>query len=132
MPRVGLRAVAVFERAQEDALTHLSFPGSHPTQSCAQDHHARAPTQGGKEYDEGGGSVPERAEHEYVGHGVNLEGQRGMGAKALPDDGRSRSGRKTKPTTFKTLTIVPVPTRTNYPCTEPLSRGIIQPREAFT
>src|SRR5215213_5143345 len=27
---------------------------------------------------------------------------------------------------------VPVPTRTNYPCTEPLSRGIIQPREAFT
>jgi hypothetical protein len=42
---------------------------------------------------------------DYVGNGDSLEEQRGVGAKALPHDGRPPRTRETKPTTFETLTL---------------------------
>src|SRR5215208_2607322 len=42
---------------------------------------------------------------DYVGSGDSLEEQRGVGAKALPHDGRPPRTRETKPTTFETLTL---------------------------
>jgi hypothetical protein len=42
---------------------------------------------------------------DYVGNGDSLEEQRGVGAKALPHDGRPPRTGETKPTTFETLTL---------------------------
>ncbi len=92
------KAVSVFEAGIEDALTYLSFPGSH---------HAKLRTtnmlerhlQGGQEEDEGGRGLPERDEREHLGNRDSFEEQRGMGSKPLPHDGCSRGSRKTQPTT---------------------------------
>jgi hypothetical protein len=53
---------------------------------------------------EGGWGVPQRDEREHLGHGDSLEEQRGLGAKALPHEGRPPDSAETKPTTFETLT----------------------------
>jgi Transposase, Mutator family len=93
------KAVSLFERGIEDALTYLSFPASH---------HARLRTTNVLERlfkeDEGGGGLPRRDEREHASYGDRLEKQRRVGAKALPHHGRPRSGRETQPTTFETLT----------------------------
>src|SRR5215212_1034962 len=68
------------------------------------DEHARAPLSRDEEENEGGGSVPQRDECEHAGHRDSIEEHRAVGAEALPQDGRPRSGRKDKPTTFETLT----------------------------
>src|SRR5918994_7931443 len=85
----------------------MSSPTSHfPEAPCqaTHDQHAGASVQGGKEEDEGGGGVPQRDEREHLGNRDSVKEQRGVGAKALPHDGCPRSSRKTKPTTFETLT----------------------------
>jgi hypothetical protein len=48
----------------------------------------------------------QRDEREHLGHGDSLEKQRGVGAKALPHDGRPQDSAETKPTTFEALTLV--------------------------
>jgi hypothetical protein len=70
------------------------------------DEHAGEVVQGGEAQYEGGGSVPQRDQREHHGDGDHVEEQRGVGAKALPDDGCPRGSRKTEPTTFETLTSV--------------------------
>jgi Transposase, Mutator family len=99
------KAVSVFEAGIRDALTYLSFPGSHHAKLCARPTHAGAPVQRGEEEDEGGGGLPQRDEREHLGHGDSPEEQRGVDAQALPHHGRYRSSRETQPTTFETLTM---------------------------
>ena len=60
------KAVCVFEAGIRDALTYLSFPGSHHAKLCARPTHAGAPVQRGEEEDEGGGGLPQRDEREHA------------------------------------------------------------------
>jgi putative transposase len=59
------KAISVFEAGIGDALTYLShlplLPRKPPRQATHHEH-ARAPVQGGKEEDEGGGGIPKRGE----------------------------------------------------------------------
>jgi hypothetical protein len=50
------------------------------------------------------GVLPQRVERSDFSDGDSIEEQRGVGAHALPHDGRPRSSRETEPTTFETLT----------------------------
>ena len=75
-----------------------------PPRQAAHDEHAGASVQRGEEEDEGGRGLPQRDEREHASDGDSFEEQRGVGAQALPHDGRSRSSRETQPTTFETLT----------------------------
>ncbi len=95
------KAVAVFEAGIEDALTYLSFPGSHHTRIRTTNMLERLFKEV-KRRTRVVGVFPDEREH--LGHGDSFEEQRGVGAQALPSGGRSRSSRETEPTTFETLT----------------------------
>ena len=97
------KAVAVFEAGIEDALTYLRYPGSHHARLRSTNMLERLFKEVKRRTRVVGG-LSERDEREHPGHGDSFEEQRGVGAQALPHDGRPRSARKTKPTTFETLT----------------------------
>jgi hypothetical protein len=59
-----------------------------PPRQATHDEYAGAFVQGGQKEDGGGESLSQRDEREHLGHGDSLEEQRGVGAKALPHDGR--------------------------------------------
>ena len=97
------KAVSVFD-AGIMGRPHLPSLPRKPPRQAAHDEHAGASVQRGEEEDEGGRGLSERDEREHASYGDSLEEQRGVGAQALPHDGRSRSNRETKPTIFETLT----------------------------
>jgi hypothetical protein len=68
--------------------------------------------------DEGGRGLPQRDERELLGTRDIFKEQRGVGAKALPHDGRSLDCGETKPTTFKSLTARAA-TFVQQPCSNP-------------
>ena len=71
-------------------------PREDPLDECAG-----ASVQGGEAQDEGGWGVPQRDECADVGDGDYTQEQRGVGAEALPLDGRPRSSRKNRTHNFR-------------------------------
>jgi len=98
------KAVSVFEAGIGDALTYPRYPGSHHARIRTTNERAGEVVRGGEAQDEGSWGVPQRDQREHASDGDHAEEQRGMAVEALPDDGCPQSGRKTKPTTFETLT----------------------------
>ena len=82
------KAVSVFD-AGIMGRPHLPSLPRKPPRQATHDEHAGAPVQGGEEEDEGGGCVPQRDEREHASYGDSVKEQRGVGAQALPHDGRS-------------------------------------------
>jgi len=97
------KAVAVFEAGIGDALTYLSYPGSHHIRIRTTNMLERL-FEEIKRRTRVVGGLPQRDERGDVGDGDSIEEQRAVGAETLPHDGRPQSSRKTKPTTFETLT----------------------------
>jgi putative transposase len=98
------KAISVFEAGIGDALTYLSFPGSHHAKLRTTNMLERLFKEV-KRRTRVVGLFPKRDEREYLGHRDSLEEQRGVGAQALPHDRCPGRGRTSKPTTFETLTV---------------------------
>jgi len=81
------KATSVFEAGIEDALSYLSFPGSHHPRIRSTNMLERL-FQEVKRRTRVVGGFSERDERSDFSDGDSLEEQRGVGAEALPHDGR--------------------------------------------